>query len=108
MKGKLSDYKCDMCKEEDETQKHIYTCKEIKRNTTINTNIQYEEINGSNVNKQTEIAREIIKHMKIIKETIKENNYTQVGPSDHESEVLLSVTQVEIYYYYYYPIIKGF
>ena len=68
MKGKPVSYKCGMCEVEDETQEHIYTCKSITQ-ISSERNIKYEEINRSNANQQIQIARTIIEHMKIMKQT---------------------------------------
>ena len=62
---------CDVCNNEEETQKPILECDEILKN--INKNIKetkYEELFKDNVKNQTEIAKMFIENMKIKKQLI--------------------------------------
>ena len=79
MEGKYDQNKCDVCNNEEETQKHIFTCKDIVRrikdvkdNEVIDDIIEYDDINGDNVRKQIKVAQIMNKHMKVKHVVIKE------------------------------------
>ena len=67
-KNKYEEFECDICKDEEETQKHILECEDILKNTTrIKKETEYEELFKDNVKNQTEIAKMFIENMKVKK-----------------------------------------
>ena len=62
---------CDICKQEEDTQKHILKCDEILKNTRRNDKkIEYEELFKENVQNQREIAKMFTENMKVKKQLI--------------------------------------
>ena len=60
--------KCTVCDEEDESQKHILHCKEIRNMKENNEKeLKYANIFGENVIKQREIAKCFEENLKIKK-----------------------------------------
>ena len=71
-RGKYENFECEICMEEDETQKHIIYCKEInKKNENYIKLPEYEEIYNGNVNSQIMIAKRFMENVKI-REKLKE------------------------------------
>ena len=69
--GKYENFECDLCNEEDETQKHVLECKEIMKQMKDKVEIpEFGEIFKGNVKKQLEIAKSFLENMKI-KEDLK-------------------------------------
>ena len=70
-RNKYEVLECDICKDEEETQKHILECDEILKNTNKNIKeTEYDELFKDNVTNQTEIAKMFIENMKIKKQII--------------------------------------
>ena len=68
-RNKNETLECDVCKDEEETQKHVLECKEIMKNKNkILMQPEYEEIFQDNVKNQIEIAKIFIENMKIRKQ----------------------------------------
>ena len=67
MKGIYDTYECEVCLMEDESQKHVYECKEIwKKKESNDEHIpKYENILDGNVKEIIEIARIMLENMKI-------------------------------------------
>ena len=67
MKNQYDTFTCLVCLNEDETQKHVYECKEIlKLNNKKHSEIpEYEEIFSGNVHKKVKIARILEENLKI-------------------------------------------
>ena len=67
MKGIYDTYECEVCLMEDESQKHVYECKEIwKKKESNDEHIpKYENILDGNVKEMIEIARIMQENMKI-------------------------------------------
>ena len=73
-KGMYDDYECELCGEENETQKHILECKELTKNNNSKRNIpNYEKLFTGNVKDKLEIARIFIENIKI-RDEIKKSN----------------------------------
>ena len=71
-RGKYENFECEICMEEDETQKHIIYCKEINnKNENYIKLPEYEEIYNGNVNSQIMIAKRFMENVKI-REKLKE------------------------------------
>ena len=69
MKTQYSTYECSICQEENESQKHIYECKEIlKKKNDKSEMINYEEIMNGNVDEKYAVARNFRENMKIFEE----------------------------------------
>ena len=67
-KGKYESFECDVCKIDDETQKHIIECKEIIKEKKEDKELpEYEELYKRNVQNQVIIARHFLENMKIRK-----------------------------------------
>ena len=70
-RNKYEVLECDICKDEEETQKHILECDEILKNTNKNIKeTEYDELFKDNVTNQTDIAKTFIENMKIKKKII--------------------------------------
>ena len=61
-KGKYESFECEICKKDDESQKHILECEQL--NERYENNIEYEEIFDGNIKKKVEIARRYIENLK--------------------------------------------
>jgi hypothetical protein len=72
-KGKYSDFECEICEQENETQKHLLECRELPE-IEINEKMipKYDKIFYGNVKEKIEIARKFKQNMKI-RENVKEN-----------------------------------
>ena len=69
MKTQYSTYECSICQEENESQKHIYECKEIlKKKNDKSEMMNYEEIMNGNVYEKYVVARNFRENMKIFEE----------------------------------------
>ena len=69
MKTQYSTYECSICQEENESQKHIYECKEIlKKKNDKSEMMNYEEIMNGNVDEKYVVARNFRENMKIFEE----------------------------------------
>ena len=67
MKGLYNTYECDVCLIENESQKHIYECKEVwkMRGEKYDESIRiYEKMMDGNVKEKLDIARIFSKNMK--------------------------------------------
>ena len=72
-KGMFENLECTVCHEENESQKHILHCKEIRKMKENNEKeLKYENIFGENVIKQREIAKCFEENVKI-KENLEKN-----------------------------------
>ena len=67
MKGIYDTYECEVCLMEDESQKHVYECKEIwKKKESNDEHIpKYENILDGNVKEMSDVARIMQENMKI-------------------------------------------
>ena len=67
MKGNFEKFECSVCLLEEETQEHVYQCKQIwKMKKKIDSNIpNYEEILWGNVMQKLKVARILKENMKI-------------------------------------------
>ena len=69
MKTQYSTYECSICQEENESQKHIYECKEIlKKKNDKSEMINYEEIMNGTVDEKYAVARNFRENMKLFEE----------------------------------------
>ena len=68
LQGLYDSFECEMCKEEVETQEHVYRCREIWKLSKHGENdfSEYERIMNGNVEEQVEIARIFQENMKIL------------------------------------------
>ena len=59
MKSAYDSYECKVCEKDDETQQHVYECKEIWKikGKNIENIPQYEKIKNGSVSEQVEVAR---------------------------------------------------
>ena len=65
-KGMHSEFECEICEEEDETQKHMFECKELLHMENYEKiDLKYEKIFHGNVKEKIEIARKFKQIMKI-------------------------------------------
>ena len=70
-KGKYFTHECELCNEEEETQEHIFTCKEILKNKKDDAKLpEYKKILEGNAKSQLEIANIFKENMKIRNEII--------------------------------------
>ena len=68
-KGIYDSFECSACKEEEESQAHMFECKEIAKKCEEAYKVEYEKIFDGKVNDQVEIAR-IFKMLMKIKDNI--------------------------------------
>ena len=67
-KGKYENLECQGCKIEEESQKHVFECIEImKKRKKIKKDQEFEEIYGENLRNQTEIARQFLENIRILR-----------------------------------------
>ena len=65
-KGKNSEFECEICEKENETQKHMLECKELLHMENKEKTIpKYESLFFGNVKEKIEIARQFKQNMKI-------------------------------------------
>ena len=65
-RGKCENLDCEVCKEVEESQKHILECREItKMKKDIERPPEYENIFGKNVKMQMKVAQHFLEHLKI-------------------------------------------
>ena len=65
-RGKYENLECGVCKEVEESQKHIIECREIlKMKENDGKTPDYENLFGENVKKQVEIAKTFTENLKI-------------------------------------------
>ena len=65
-KAKYESFECDVCKKEEETQKHVIECTEINKGKQENETLpDYEELFKRNVKNQVLIARHFLENMKM-------------------------------------------
>ena len=80
-----SNIKCDLCKNEDETQQHILECKEIreayKSDDVAKDKVNYENLFCKDVNKQKEITT-LFKHLFNERERLIQKQNSQQAPSN--------------------------
>ena len=70
-KGKYDTFECDLCSEEEETQEHLLTCKQIMKNKQdVKKTPEYKKIFERDVRIQLEIANIFNENMKIRQEII--------------------------------------
>ena len=83
MKGKYETFECRACLVENESQTHVYECKEIwkKRNISNIENPCYENIIWGNVIQKIKVARIFHENLKIL-ETIREKTCSLTVPGD--------------------------
>ena len=61
LRGKYETYECEVCKVEDESQKHIMECKElVKLKKNVTKPPDYKDLFEGNVKNQLEIAKHFI------------------------------------------------
>ena len=71
LRGMHETLECDICNEEDESQKHLLECSEILKKKESNVKSpEYEKIFGENVREQLEVAQACIENLKIIKKML--------------------------------------
>ena len=71
-RGKYEEYKCEVCKEEEESQKHIMECKELEKLKNNDTETpEYEKLFDGSEKVQLEIAKHFIENMNIRKSLLK-------------------------------------
>ena len=71
-RGKYEEYKCEVCKEEEESQKHIMECKELEKLKNDDTETpEYEKLFDGSKKEQLEIAKHFIENMNIRKSLLK-------------------------------------
>ena len=67
LRGNYENLECRICKKEEESQKHVYECDEIRKIRKSNDKIvEYEKIFGENLRLQKEIAKYFAENMKIV------------------------------------------
>ena len=83
MKGKYETFECGACLLENESQKHVYECKEIwkKRNIENINNPVYENIMSGSVIQKIKVAKTFYENRKIL-EKIKEKKCNPLVPGD--------------------------
>ena len=65
--GNYENLECRICKKEEESQKHVYECDEIRKIRKYNGKIvEYEKIFGENLRLQKEIAKYFAENMKYV------------------------------------------
>ena len=65
-KAKYESFECEVCKKEEETQKHVIECTEINKGKQENETLpDYEELFKRNVKNQVLIARHFLENMKM-------------------------------------------
>ena len=64
-KGIYDSFECSACKEEEESQAHMFECKEIAKKCQEVYKVEFEKIFDGKVNEQVEIARIFEKLIKI-------------------------------------------
>ena len=65
-RGKYENLDCEVCKEVEESQKHILECREItKMKKDIEKPPEYENIFGKNVKMQMKVAQHFLENLKI-------------------------------------------
>ena len=65
-RGKYENLECRSCKSEEESQKHVYECWNIKENNENERKmIEYENIFGENSKNQAEIAKNFLAILEI-------------------------------------------
>ena len=70
-RGMHETLECDICNEEDESQKHLIECSEILKKKENNVKPpEYEKIFGENVREQLEVAKACIENIKIRKKML--------------------------------------
>ena len=75
MKSWYETYECLVCLDEDESQEHVYNCKEIlKIRRYEGNNPQFDLIMNGNVKEQLAVARIFMENMKILEKLSNENN----------------------------------
>ena len=67
VKGLYDTYQCEVCMNEDESQKHIYRCPEIlrKRNIKFDEIPDNEKITNGSIKEKLEILRKVQEYLKI-------------------------------------------
>ena len=66
-RGKFEHLECRECKIEEESQKHVYECDEIRKKSKLKVKIvEFEKVFGENVKLQGEISKYFMENMKII------------------------------------------
>ena len=84
-KNQFETHECEVCFEVNETQEHLYECKEIwkLRNEIYMENPKYEEILYGNVHTKVKVARIFLENMKIREQYgKKQHEVSQLGPGD--------------------------
>ena len=67
LQGLYDSFECEMCMKEDETQEHVYKCKEIRKlRNNVENDKEYERIMNGNTEEQVAIARVLQENMKIL------------------------------------------
>ena len=75
MKSWYDTFECSVCLDEDESQEHVYNCKEIlKIRRYEGNNPQFDLIMNGNVKEQLAVARIFMENMKILEKLSNENN----------------------------------
>ena len=65
-KRKYKDFKCIACNEEEETQKHVLECTEIKKKQpNLKLDLKYEKLFNGNLNDKIQIARNFKENMAV-------------------------------------------
>ena len=71
-KGMYSEFECEICEKENETQKHMLECKELLQMENNEKNVpEYEKLFNGNVKEKIEIARKFKQNMKIRENVMK-------------------------------------
>ena len=76
MKGLYDNHECEVCLSDEETQKHIYECKEIWkiRGTNFKKLPQYENIQTGNLKEQLEVAKIFQENLDILEKVKSEKS----------------------------------
>ena len=76
MKGLYDNHECEVCLSDEETQKHIYECKEIWkiRGTNFEKIPQYENIQTGNLKEQLEVAKIFQENLDILEKVKSEKS----------------------------------
>ena len=75
LKSWYDTYECTVCLDEDESQEHVYKCKEILKLRRCEENIpEFDLIMNGNVKEQLAVARIFMENMKILEKLSNEND----------------------------------
>ena len=80
-----SDLKCRQCCKDEETQEHILVCSVLNENCSlpVSDTIDYQHINGINVNKMTRVS-------KILKENLKKLHQVHSSTSAATNNIVIT------------------